>query len=191
MSDRSAEAVVIGASAGALETLFLILPSLPADYRLPVLIVVHLPAGKKSILAPLLQARCRVAVREAEDKEPIAGGTVHIAPPDYHLQAENDRRLSLSSDDPVLFSRPSIDVLFETAADAYGPGLAGIVLTGANHDGAIGLRAITQAGGTAIVQDPDTAYATAMPAAARLACPGALVLTPSQIASFLQDIGKA
>jgi two-component system, chemotaxis family, protein-glutamate methylesterase/glutaminase len=191
MTDIPAEAVVIGASAGALEILSLILPSLPAGYRLPVMIVVHLPPDKKSILAELLQARCRVAVREAEDKEPISGGTVYFAPPDYHLLVENGRSLALSNDNPVLYSRPSIDVLFESAADTYGPALIGIVLTGANHDGAIGLRSIAMAGGTVIVQSPDSAYASAMPEAARLACPEARLLTPSQIALFLQDIGKA
>lgn len=188
MTEFPAAAVVIGASAGALETLSLILPSLPANYPLPVMVVVHLPADKKSILAELLQARCEVAVREAEDKEPAVAGTVYFAPPDYHLLVENDHTLSLSDDEPVLYSRPSIDVLFESAADAYGQGLIGIVLTGANHDGAIGLKAIAEAGGTVIVQNPESAYATAMPEAAILQCPTARVSTPADIASFLQDI---
>ncbi|HUN39813.1 MAG TPA: chemotaxis protein CheB [Acetobacteraceae bacterium] len=191
MTATPPEAVVIGASAGALETLSSILPSLPAGYRLAVMIVVHLPRDKKSILAELLQARCRIAVREAQDKEPMSGGTVYFAPPDYHLLVEQDRTLSLSNDVPVLYSRPSINVLFESAADAYGPGLIGIVLTGANNDGATGLKAIAEAGGTVIVQTPDSAYASAMPEAAKLECPAALLLTPGQIASFLQDIDKA
>jgi two-component system chemotaxis response regulator CheB len=190
MTAVSAEAIVIGASAGALETLSLILPALPAAYPLPVLIVVHLPPDKKSFMTELLQARCRVAVREAEDKAPISGGTVYFAPPDYHLLVENDRHLTLSDDEPVLYSRPSIDVLFESAADAYGPGLVGVVLSGANHDGANGLKAVAKAGGTVIVQNPDSAYASTMPEAARQACPGACLLTPNEIASFLLDIGK-
>jgi two-component system, chemotaxis family, protein-glutamate methylesterase/glutaminase len=190
MTDVSVEAVVMGASAGALEALSLILPALPAGFRLPVMIVVHLPPDKKSIMAELLQARCEVTVHEAEDKEPISGGTVYFAPPDYHLLVENDRHLTLSDDEPVLYSRPSIDVLFESAADAYGPRLVGIVLSGANHDGANGLKAVAEAGGTVIVQRPDSAYASMMPEAARLECPGARVLTPGEIASFLQDIGK-
>ncbi len=118
-------------------------------------------------MTELLQARCRVAVREAEDKEPISGGTVYFAPPDYHRLVENDRHLTLSDDEPVLYSRPSIDVLFESAADAYGPGLVGVVLSGANRDGANGLKAVAEAGGTVIVQNPDSAYAAAMPEAAR------------------------
>ena len=138
MSGLAPEAVVIGASAGALEALSSLLPALPSDYRLPILIVVHLPPDKTSLLAELLRARCAIRVREAEDKEPIEPGVVYFAPPDYHLLVEQDRRLSLSDDEPVLFSRPSIDVLFESAADAYGGGLIGVVLTGANSDGANG-----------------------------------------------------
>ena len=125
LTEVKAEAVVIGASAGALEALSVILPSLPADYGLPVLIVVHVPPDKKSLLAELFQAKCGIEVREAEDKEPIRGGTVYFAPPDYHLLVETDKSLSLSDDEPVFYSRPSVDVLFESAADAYGPSLIG------------------------------------------------------------------
>ena len=135
------------------------------------MVVVHVPPDKRSILAELFQAKCRITVREAEDKEPISGGTVYFAPPDYHLLVETDRSLSLSSDEPVLYSRPSIDVLFESAADAYGPALIAIVLTGANQDGAKGLKAVVEAGGTAIVQSPEDAFASAMPEAALAACP--------------------
>lgn len=182
------EAVALGASAGALEALSAILPTLPSGYPLPILVVVHLPPDKTSLMAELLQARCRVAVREAEDKEPIEGGTVYFAPPDYHLLVETDRRLSLSAEEPVQYSRPSIDVLFESAADVYGAGLVGVVLTGANSDGACGLRAIQAAGGTVLVQRPDTALATAMPLAALAACPDARVLALDEIAACLQAV---
>jgi two-component system, chemotaxis family, protein-glutamate methylesterase/glutaminase len=188
MTAVPAEAVVIGASAGALEALSVILPSLPAEYRLPVFVVVHLPPGKHSILADLFRAKCHVPVREAEDKEPVQGGTVYFAPPDYHLLIEMDRSLSLSCDEPVLFSRPAIDVLFESAADAYGPALVAVVLTGANSDGARGLKAIVDAGGGAIVQDPVGAYASAMPEAAKMACPEARVLSLEEIAVCLQEV---
>ncbi len=110
-------------------------------------------------------------MREADDKELIKGSTVYFAPPDYHLLVETDGRMSLSSEEPVSYSRPSIDVLFESAAEAYGPGLVGIILTGANRDGAQGLRAICDAGGTAVVQDPDLAQARDMPLAALDAAP--------------------
>jgi two-component system, chemotaxis family, protein-glutamate methylesterase/glutaminase len=187
----SAEAIAIGASAGALEALSVILPSLPAAYGLPVFVVVHVPPDKKSILAELFQAKCSIKVHEAEDKEPISGGTVYFAPPDYHLLVETDRSLSLSNDEPVLYSRPSVDVLFESAADAYGQGLIAIVLTGANPDGAKGLRAVAEAGGTVIVQSPEGAYASAMPQAAIAQCPDAHVKSLKEIAAYLQDIEKA
>jgi two-component system chemotaxis response regulator CheB len=190
MSAGQPHAIVIGSSAGALEALSSILPTLPAGFTLPVIGVVHLPPDRRSILAELLQRKCRVPVREAEDKEPIAAGTVYFAPPDYHLLVETDKSLSLSSDEPVLFSRPSIDVLFESAADAYGCGLTGIVLTGANQDGAKGLRAIVAAGGAAIVQHPDRAFAAAMPEAAIEMCPSAQILSLDAIAHYLQEIGR-
>lgn len=187
MTGTPPEAVVIGASAGALEALGAILPSLPEHFPLPLMIVVHMPPDRESILVDLFRARCRIQVREAEDKEPVRGGTAYFAPPDYHLLVEADRHLSLSSDEPVLHSRPSIDVLFESAADAYGAAVIAVVLSGANHDGAAGLRAVSEAGGTAIVQSPKEAFAAAMPEAAKAMCPNARVLTPQEIAVYLQE----
>ena len=189
MSGLAPEAVVIGASAGALEVLSSLLPALPSDYRLPILIVVHLPPDKTNLFAELLRARCAIRVREAEDKEPIEPGVVYFAPPDYHLLVEEDKRLSLSDDEPVLFSRPSIDVLFESAADAYGGGLIGVVLTGANSDGANGLKAVVEAGGVAVVQSPESAFAVAMPEAAIATCPDARVLPVNEIAAYLREVG--
>jgi two-component system, chemotaxis family, protein-glutamate methylesterase/glutaminase len=189
VSGLAPEAIVIGASAGALEVLSNLLPALPSDYRLPILIVVHLPPDNTSLFAELFRARCAIRVREAEDKEPIEPGVVYFAPPDYHLLVEEDKRLSLSDDEPVLFSRPSIDVLFESAADAYGGGLIGVVLTGANSDGANGLKAVVEAGGVAVVQSPGSAYAVAMPEAAIAACPAARVLPVNEIAAYLREVG--
>jgi two-component system chemotaxis response regulator CheB len=186
-----AEAVVIGASAGALEALSAILPVLPSNYGLPVMIVVHLPPDRRSVLAELFQAKCSIEVHEAEDKESISGGTAYFAPPDYHLLVEANKSLSLSNDEPVFYSRPSVDVLFESAADAYGPSLIAIVLTGANQDGAKGLTAVAEAGGITIVQNPEGAYASAMPEAAIAACPGAQVLSLAEIAIYLQSVEKA
>jgi two-component system, chemotaxis family, protein-glutamate methylesterase/glutaminase len=190
MTATRPEAVVIGASAGALEALTAILPALPEHFPLPLMIVVHMPPDKESILVDLIQARCRIQVREAEDKEPVCGGTAYFAPPDYHLLVEADRCLSLSNEEPVLHSRPSIDVLFESAADAYGPALIGVVLSGANHDGAAGLKAVAEAGGKVIVQSSKGAFAAAMPEAAKAMCPGAQVLTPQQIAAYLQKVSS-
>jgi two-component system chemotaxis response regulator CheB len=183
-----AEAVVIGASAGALEALSVILPALPAELAVPLMIVVHMPPDRRSVLAELFEAKCRISVREAEDKEPLSNGTAYFAPPDYHLLVEANRSLSLSSDEPVLYSRPSIDVLFESAADVYGAALLGIVLSGANEDGAAGLKAVVETGGTAIVQSPEGAFAAAMPEAAMALCPTARVLSLDAIAAYLQSL---
>ena len=188
MSDISPGAIVIGASAGALEALSVILPALPAHFRLPIIIVVHVPPDKHSVLAELFQAKCRITVLEAEDKEPIMGGTAYFAPPDYHLLVEKNGTLSLSSEEQVLFSRPSIDVLFESAADAYGPDLTAVVLTGANEDGAKGLACVVAAGGKAIVQNPQTAFASTMPESAISLCPDAQVMSLAAIAAHLQKV---
>lgn len=186
MTAQSPQVVVIGASAGALEALSVILPALPADFALPILLVVHIPGDKRSVLADLFRAKCRISVIEAEDKEPVLPGTAYFAPPNYHMLLEANGTLSLSSDEAVMFSRPSIDVLFESAADALGPAALGIVLTGANHDGAKGLRAIMEAGGQCIVQDPETAFQAAMPQGAIAICPDARIMPLDGIAAYLQ-----
>jgi two-component system chemotaxis response regulator CheB len=126
----------------------------------------------------------------AEDKEPIAGGTLYFAAPGYHLLIEAERTFALSVDEPEHFSRPSIDVLFESAADAYGPRLAGVILSGANTDGASGLRAIADAGGVTIVQRPDTAEAPTMPRAALNACPHSHVIDTAALAKWLASLGR-
>jgi two-component system, chemotaxis family, protein-glutamate methylesterase/glutaminase len=191
MTGPPIKAVAIGASAGGVQALLQILPALPADYPFAVLVVVHVPPDRDNALVPLLEGKCKVAVKEAEDKEPIRAGVVYFAPSDYHLLLEADGSLSLSSDELVNLSRPSIDVLFESAADAFGPALTGVVLTGANDDGALGLRAVADAGGRAIVEDPASAYAAAMPAAASHACPQAKVLSLENLTSYLLHLGTA
>jgi two-component system chemotaxis response regulator CheB len=191
MSGLDAKAVVIGASAGAVEALSAILPRLPANYALPIMIVVHVPANKGSVLADLFRSRCALDVREAQDKEPIAAGHVYFAPADYHLLVEEDGVLSLSNEEPVHYSRPSIDVLFESAADAYGENLIAVVLTGASQDGAKGLAAVAETGGEAIVQDPRQAFSRAMPEAALAERPDARVLTLSEIADYLRGVGQS
>jgi two-component system, chemotaxis family, protein-glutamate methylesterase/glutaminase len=185
------EAIVVGASAGAIGALSVILTPLPLNFPLPILIVVHQPIEPRSVIAELFQQKCALVVREAEDKVPIEGGIITFAPPDYHLLVEPERLLSLSSEEPVNYSRPSIDVLFETAADAFGTGLLGVVLTGANHDGAAGLKCIMEAGGLGLVQRPELAYASAMPQAALEACPQARRLSLDEIAVFLQGLASS
>ncbi|MBL8772129.1 MAG: chemotaxis protein CheB [Phenylobacterium sp.] len=180
--------VAIGGSAGAVQALLRILPTLPADFPAPILIVVHVPPDRENALVPLFQNKCRVGVKEAEDKEVAQPGVAYFAPSDYHLLVEADGSLSLSADELVNLSRPAIDVLFDSVADAFGSAATAIVLTGANHDGAAGLSAVVAAGGHAVVEDPAEAYVAAMPEAALRACPGATVLRLDAIASHLSNL---
>ncbi|MEH3022149.1 MAG: chemotaxis protein CheB [Pseudomonas oryzihabitans] len=158
--------IVVGASAGGLQVLLRLFSGLPASFRLPIAVVLHLPDDRASRLAELFQARLTLRVREAEDKEAILPGTLYFAPPGYHLLVEDDLTLSLSRDEPVQFSRPSIDVLFDSAADALGEQVCGILLTGANHDGAHGLHTLAKGGGVTVVQSPQSAEVPTMPEAA-------------------------
>jgi two-component system chemotaxis response regulator CheB len=190
MSDADVQAIVIGASAGALDALSAILPALPKTFPIPILIVVHVPPDKESLLTTILAAKCNMKVHEAEDKQAIEASAIYVAPPGYHLLVEKDRTLSLSTEEEVHFSRPSIDVLFETTADAYGAALAGIVLSGANDDGASGLRAIADAGGVAVVQQPEMAFSPTMPQAALKACPSARVMSLDMIATWLNSLAE-
>lgn len=160
------EAVVIGTSAGGLAALSRLVSGLSSHFPLPILVVQHVPAGTPTQLAEIFQRKTGLRVKEADEKEALRPATLYFAPPGYHLLLESDRSLSLSQDDAVHFSRPSIDVLFESAADALGPALLGILLTGANEDGAAGLAAIHHAGGLTIVQDPAEAEVDTMPRAA-------------------------
>jgi len=163
---RPVDAVVIGASAGGLAALSALVSGLPATYRLPLLMVQHVPPTGPTQLVEIFQRKTALKVKEASDKEPVRGATLYFAAPGYHLLVEDDLSLSLSQDDAMHFSRPSIDVLFESAADAWGERVAGVLLTGANEDGAAGLDAIRRAGGTTIVQDPGEAEVATMPLAA-------------------------
>ncbi|MGA6098193.1 chemotaxis protein CheB [Stutzerimonas marianensis] len=166
LPSRPVDAVVIGASAGGLAALSVLVSGLPSAYRMPLLMVQHVPPTGPTQLVEIFQRKTDLKVREAGDKEPVRGGTLYFAAPGYHLLVESDLSLALSQDDAMHFSRPSIDVLFESAADAWGERVAGILLTGANEDGAAGLQAIGQAGGVTIVQDPDDAEVATMPRAA-------------------------
>lgn len=186
---RPIEAVVVGASAGGFEALLALLPGLPADYPLPIAVVLHLPDNHDSRLAELFGYKVALQVREARDKEPLQPGTVYFAPPGYHLLIETDRSFSLSCEDRVSYARPSIDVLMQSAADAYGPALAAVLLTGANYDGAAGLAGMRIAGGLSIVQDPATAEVATMPEAAIRRMTPDLILTLAEIHSLLLALG--
>jgi two-component system chemotaxis response regulator CheB len=186
------DAVAIGASAGGVEALSVLLPAVPAGLRAAILIVLHLPRERASVLSEIFSSKCARPVREAVDKEPVEPGTVYFAPPDYHLLVDRagpaGAQLALSADELVNFSRPSIDVLFESAADVYGRRLLGIILTGANHDGAAGLAAVHEASGITVVQHPDTAQSSLMPMAAIKRSPVDYVLTLDQIAELLRAL---
>jgi two-component system chemotaxis response regulator CheB len=184
------DGIVIGGSAGAVEALESLLPALPAWFPAAVFIVLHLPRDRPSMLAEVFAAKCALPVEEAEDKAPVRPGTVYFAPPDYHLLIEQGRCLALSVDDPVNLSRPSVDVLFESAADVYGSSLMGIILSGASADGAAGLVAVRAAGGLTVVQEPASAAFPLMTTSALERCPVDYVLPLAEIAALLRRIQR-
>jgi len=157
--------IVIGTSAGGLFALSVILEKLPSGYPVPLVVVQHRSKDQKGVLEEVLQIKCKISIKQADEKEKIEGGFVYIAPPDYHLLVETDKTFSLSSDEHVHFSRPSIDVLFETAAMVFKETLIGIILTGANDDGAAGIVAVKKYGGLTIAQNPGEAQFAFMPEA--------------------------
>lgn len=179
------DAIVIGCSSGGLDVLGRILSPLPRGFPLPVIVVMHMPQEGKSLLPEVLGKNCRLPVLEAEDKAPIAPGRIYTAPPGYHLQIEGDETFSLSVDPKVNMSRPSLDVLFETAADTYGERLIAIVLSGANRDGSHGIIAVSNAGGLCVAQRPETAAASEMPGGAIATGKIDVVLSPDDMAEFL------
>ena len=187
---RPIEAVVIGASAGGFEALLAILAGLPATYPMPLVAVLHLPDNHDSRLAELFDFRLTLRVREARDKESLEPGILYFAPSSYHLSIENDHSFSLSCEERVNYARPSIDVLFASAADAYGKSLAGILLTGANYDGAAGMAGMQVAGGLTIVQDPASAEIPTMPDAALRRMTPDLILPLAEIHSVLRKLGE-
>lgn len=186
------ELIVIGASWGGLEALSTILSPLPRDFPLPILIVQHRQRNRlgSEFFTEVLNRRCQLNVLEPDDKELIEAGNIYLSPSDYHMLVEHKGALALSNDEPVHYSRPSIDLLFESAARSYEQGIIGIILTGANQDGAEGLRAIKFRGGYALAQDPETAEADTMPLAAITVAQPDAILPLKDIASFLMDLYK-
>lgn len=182
--------VVIGTSWGGLAALSELVGGLPGDFPVPICIVQHRSKDSDALLVNLLQDLTKLCVRDAEDKESLCAGHIYIAPPDYHMLVEREY-ISLTVDSPVRFSRPSIDVLFRSASDTFGAGTIGVVLTGANDDGATGLSRIVARGGTAVVQDPETAESPVMPQSAIRAVPGARVLPLTQISAELVKLASS
>lgn len=185
MGKRRIELVVIGGSAGGVDALVGLLPALPQGFGPAVACILHVPADRESRLAELFDARVALPVVEARDKQAIEAGTVYFAGPGYHLSIEEDRSFSLSCEAPVHFARPAIDILMESAADVYGEAMAGILLTGANYDGADGMCRIREHGGLTIVQDPQEAQSSTMPLEAIRRCAPHLVLPLADIRAVL------
>jgi len=180
----SARLVTIGASLGGFSALKVILRGLRPEFSVPVAIVQHQGGASAGDLPSLLQRYCPLPVREPHDKEPIAPGSVYVAPPGYHLLVE-DGAFALTTEGPVLFARPSIDVFFESAAKGYGSGAIGVALTSSSEDGVLGLKAIKRRGGLVVVQDPATAESRVLPDAALAALTPDAVLPPPKIAPYL------
>ncbi|MFL6213563.1 MAG: chemotaxis protein CheB [Blastocatellia bacterium] len=181
------ELIVAGASLGGFDALAALLSALPEDYPLPLAVVQHRSVDSDDLLSVLLQRASRLPINEVEDKQPILPGTVYIAPANYHLLVERDH-FALSVDDRVRYARPSIDVMFESAADAYRERLAAILLSGSNDDGARGMARVKARGGLTIVQDPASAESARMPAAAIAATPIDHVLPLAGIAQLLTSL---
>jgi len=182
------EAIVIGVSSGGMNAMKALFANLPKDFKLPVIIVQHVSQHSDNIWIQLLNDKSSLEIKEADEKERIENGKVYIAPSNYHLLVEKDKTFSLSTDERVNFARPSIDVLFETAADAYKQTLIGVVLTGSNNDGSRGLKQIKELGGLTIVQQPQTAESPYMPASAIATSQPDYILPLEEIIKLLIEI---
>lgn len=181
--------IVVGASWGGLDALTLLVRGLPPDFQVPVVIVQHRGPDAQSFLSDLLQQWTGRKVLEPEDKEPIEPGHIYIAPANYHLLVETGH-FSLTTEAPVRYSRPSIDVMFGSAAHAYGRRLIGVVLTGANEDGSRGLQCVEEYGGYCVVQDPATAEVATMPEAALRRVPRAAKLPLADMAAHIVEVAR-
>lgn len=177
--------LILGGSAGSLTVLFSLLPSFKTEFSFSIILVLHRKNSGDSSLSDLLSVKTPALVREVEDKDPIKPGMIYLAPADYHLLIEREHFFSLDYSEKVNFSRPSIDVTFESAAEIYGKDLIAIILSGANEDGCKGLAAVKAAGGTIIAQDPKSAQMPTMPAHAIAYNRIDAVLTPEEISQYI------
>lgn len=180
--------VVIGGSAGSLDVVLSIVSQLPRDTKATIVVVVHRKNAPESPLASLLEARTSLPVKEVEDKEPILPGTIYLAPPDYHLLVEDRDSFSLDCSEKIHYSRPSIDITFESAVEQFGPKLVGVLLSGANADGAEGLKRIKEAGGFTVAQDPQTAEIDYMPRAAIDRGAACAVVPAKELGTYLKAL---
>lgn len=185
---KKQKALVIGGSAGSLDVLLKVLPDIKPDFDFAIIIVIHRKQGTDSLLTDLLSHRTRLKVKEADEKEKVLAGHVYIAPSDYHLLIEKDFTFSLDYSEKINYSRPSIDVTFQSAADAYGQNLACLLLSGSNADGVNGLIAANKNGGTTLVQNPETAQVTYMPEQAILRANVSAILTINEMADYINSL---
>jgi two-component system, chemotaxis family, protein-glutamate methylesterase/glutaminase len=185
----AAGGIVMGGSLGGMQCVQSILQALPADFALPIVVALHRPRDDEDLLTPLLQRGCLLRVNAVVDKEPIVAGRVYVAPPDYHVLIEDDC-LSLSVDERVNHARPSIDVLFESAALVYGRRAIAVILSGAGVDGARGAAAIHESGGTVLIESPATALCPDLPTAAVAATAVSMTLPLPQLATTLRELAR-
>ncbi len=190
MEIRKPKAIVIGSSAGGLQALKTIFSAFDEDFSIPVIVVQHISPHSDNYITTYLNRICKIKVKEANEKEPIENGVIYFSPPNFHLLVEENHTLSLSTEERVNFARPSIDVLFETAVYAYGKDLAGIILTGANNDGSLGMKLIKKHQGITIVQDPKTAEVETMPSSVINAVKVDYILSLDEIAKLLIKMNK-
>jgi len=184
------EAIVIGVSSGGMTALKFIFSTLPAGFSIPIIIVQHVSPRSDNEWIKLLNEKSNLTIKEADEKEKIKPGNVYIAPSNYHLLVEKDKTFSLTIDERVNYARPSIDVLFETAAEAYKNKLIGVILTGSNNDGAIGIKRIKECGGLVIIQDPETAESSYMPASAIATIEPDYILSLEKIIELIKKMDK-
>lgn len=184
------EALIIGGSAGSLDVLLKVLPDLSPLLPFPIIIVLHRKTGKESLLTDLLSSKTKLKVKELEEKEKMTAGTIYIAPPNYHLLIENNKTFSLDASEKVNFSRPSIDVTFESAAEVFGENLVCLLLSGANSDGSIGLQKVKQNGGIAIIQNPGSAIVPFMPEYAMDHVAIDEILEINEMANYINQLQK-
>lgn len=182
------EAIVMGVSSGGMQAMKVMFSLLPKDFNVPIIIVQHIGAHSDGEWIKLLDDKCSLKIKEADEKEIIEGGTIYIAPPNYHLLIETNKTVSLSIEGRVNFARPAIDVLFESAAETYRNKLIGVILTGSNYDGTKGMKRIKECGGLTIAQDPDTAASPFMPASAIAAMQPDYILSLENIMELLIKI---
>ncbi|WP_145857987.1 chemotaxis protein CheB [Pedobacter suwonensis] len=188
IGSASCEALIIGGSAGSLDVLLEIFPALRKDIRFPIVLVVHRKASNESLLTDLLKSRTTLAVGEAEEKEFLAQGKVFIAPADYHMLIEEDRSISLDYSEKINYSRPSIDVTFQSAAEVFKEKLVCILLSGSNSDGVEGLKCVNSFGGKAVIQNPDTAIMPYMPQQAALNVVPNVILDSRDMADYINKL---